>query len=492
MMAHLPVLLVIVPLLTAPLCVLVKVPSLSRLLATFATFTSTLIATLLLIETLGTGSSISYSLGGWQPPIGIEYRVTKANAFVLLLTTLIASVSILLGTRETRNEVRSGRQHLFYGAFLLCVAGLLGMAITGDAFNIFVFLEISSLSTYALVAMGKRRKAFSAAFTYLILGTIGGTLVLIGIGLLFQATGTLNSADLAERLLPLENSRTVQVAFAFLVVGFAIKLAVFPLHQWLPNAYAEAPSAVSAFLAGTATKVIYFQLLRVAFLIFGAGYVFGTMKFGALFLAPLSLLAMFAGSIAAIYQTSLKRLLAYSSIGQVGYLTLALSLGSEKGLLAGLLHLGAHGITKAALFLVTAAIIARLGSDRLQDLSGLGKKMPLVAFGFVLGGIGLIGIPGTAGFVSKWALLDAMMDANHLLVALAILMSSLVAVVYVWRVVEIMYLQPAKDDTPIAPDWGALGPAYFLLAASIGFGVFSKWPTQFLKQAAAELFGGGT
>ncbi len=481
---HLPVLLVVIPLLTAPLAVLVRHAKLVYPLALLATAASTACAIMLLATV---DEPVSYHLGGWAPPIGIEYRVTRATALVVTLVTSIALIALTLGTRGTRREVH-GRPHLFYAAYLLCLTGLLGMVVTGDAFNVFVFLEISSLSTYALVAMGPRRRAFSAAFNYLVLGTIGGTFVLIGIGLLYQMTGTLNGLDIASRMEEIGELRTVHVAFGFLVIGFAIKLAVFPLHQWLPNAYVESPSAVSSFLAGTATKVIYFQMIRVVMVVFGATYVFEHLGFG-LVLGPLSVLAMFAGSLAAIYQHSLKRLLAYSSIGQVGYLTLAISFGTEEGLYAGLLHMGAHAVTKTALFMVAAVFIASVGNDRLESLAGLGRKMPLVGLAFVVGGIGLIGVPGTAGFVSKWALLQAALGAGQPWVAALILLSSLLAVAYVWRVVELLYFrEPPEDDIKI--DWGAFLPASALLALSIVIGIWNEPVTDMVRAAAHQLMTG--
>lgn len=491
MSAHLPVLLVVLPLLMAPVIVLLRERRVARAVATSTAFGTAAIGWGLVHQASGQIEPISYHLGGWPPPIGIEYVVSRASAFVVALVSTVAAVGLLLGTRETREEVRDGQQHLFYAAYLLCLAGLLGMAITGDAFNVFVFLEISSLSTYALVAMGPRRRAFTAAFHYLILGTIGGTFVLIGIGLLYQVTGTLNGADIASQIRALEGAtgnRTVLVAFAFMVVGFALKLAVFPLHQWLPGAYAEAPAAVSAFLAGTATKVIYFQLIRTTVVFFGAAHVFGALHFGTHVLAPLSVVGMFVGSLAAIYQRSLRRLLAYSSVAQVGYLTLALALGTEAGVQAGLLHLGAHAITKAGLFIVVAAMVAGVGSDRIEALAGLGKRMPLVAFAFVVGGVGLIGVPGTAGFVSKWALLQAALSAGHPVIAGLVLLSSLVAIVYVWRVVEVMYFREPPAGAVTRRDRLPLAAAAILLGASIYFGIQSEAVVELTADAASQLF----
>ncbi len=491
MNAHLPVLMVLVPLLTAPLLVLIKHGGASRVLSLAATALSAAAAWAL---ALGLDGPVSYHLGDWRPPIGIEFRIDHAGALVAVIVSSIACVALALGTRGTRVEVQ-GREPFFYAAYLMCLTGLLGMVVTGDAFNVFVFLEISSLSTYALVSMGSKRRAFTAAFNYLVLGTIGGTFVLIAIGLLYQMTGTLNAAEIATRIRAIGDLRTVHVAFAFLSIGLGIKLAVFPLHQWLPGAYSESPHAVSAFLAGTATKVMYFQLIRVVVSFFGVSYVFHTLKFGSL-LMPLSILAMFAGSLAAIFQPSLRRLLAYSSIGQVGYLTLALSFGTEAGVRAGLLHMGAHAVTKTALFLVAAGFIAQVGDDRLERLQGLGKRFPVLSLLFVVGGVGLIGVPGTAGFVSKWALLQAALDARHPFVAMMILMSSMLAVAYVWRVVEILYFrEPLPSDTfevRDRPDLGSWVPAGLLIALSVALGLWSEAPTRYVETAAAALFGGAS
>ncbi len=483
---HLPVLLVIGPLLCAPLLVLIRIPSVVRWLAQ-AVVTATAAGAFWLVQTVN--EPISYRMGGWTPPVGIEYRVDKVAALVALVVTSVAAIALLIGHKAARDTVIKGRLHLFYAAYLLCLTGLLGMTMTGDAFNVFVFLEISSLSTYALVAMGRRRNAFVAAFNYLVLGTIGGTFVLIGIGLMFQMTGTLNMADLAERLVEARDTRTIHVALAFMLIGLSVKLAVFPLHQWLPNAYAESPSAVSTFLAGSATKVVYFQLMRVIFTLFGASYIFGEARLGTL-LVPLSLLAMFLGSAAAVYQSSLKRLLAYSSIAQVGYLTLALALGTEEGLRAGLLHLMAHAVTKAGMFAVVAIIVDRLGTDHIAALQGLSRRMPITAGLLVLGGIGLIGVPGTAGFVSKLALVDAALGAEHVFVAGAILMSSLIAVVYVWRVVEVMYFKTESEGPRLRERPASFVPAGIFLALMLGMGLYSEPAFELARAGASQLFGG--
>jgi multicomponent Na+:H+ antiporter subunit D len=486
---HFPALCVVVPLLAAPICLLMGHGRLVRLFATTVTIACLAIAATLLAR-VWDGPPISYDLGGWAPPIGIEYRIDVLNALVLVVVTLVASLALPMGARATSEDV-DGRGHLFCAAFLLCMTGLLGITITGDLFNVFVFLEISSLASYILVSLGNHRRALTAAFSYLVLGTIGGTFVLIGIGLVYQVTGTLNIGDLAARLTPLHAHRTVHVAFAFLTVGTAIKLAVFPLHQWLPNAYASAPSAVSAFLAGTGTKVIYYLLVRIVFSLFGAAFVFGRVHLGALLL-PLSLFAMFAGSAAAIYQKSVKRLLAYSSVAQVGYLTLALSLGTESGLTAGIIHLFNHALMKAGLFLAVGCFLVRTGSDDIKALAGIGRRMPLSTAAFVVGGLGLIGVPATGGFVSKWYLVTAALEKDAYWLAALILASSLLAVAYVWRVVEAAYFgaPPEGDAGRAEAPMRMLLPTWALAGASIYFGLFTDLPAGAAARAAAQLVGG--
>ena len=486
MIDHLPVLQVVIPLVAAPLCLVVRQTAGVRVVSTLAVWSAFAISVQLLSEVLRSGVW-SYPLGGWLAPLGIEYRVDITNAFVLLIVSGIASVVVPVGPGVRGHGIAEGREYLYYVAYLLCTAGLLGVAITGDIFNIFVFLEISSLASYVLVALGKSRRALRAAFSYLIMGTIGGTFVLIGIGFLYLMTGTLNLADLASRLPAVAETRAVHAGFGFLCIGFSIKLAVFPLHQWLPSAYSYAPSAASALLSATGTKVAYYLLLRLFFTLFGVAFVFEQLGFASLLL-PLSLLGMFIGAIAAFNQTDLKRLLAYSSVSQVGYMTLGLSTASLDGLTGGIVHLFNHALMKGGLFLIVACIVARVGSSRISDLRGLGRRMPLTAFGFVLGGLGLIGVPLTAGFVSKWYLALGVLEVGGPWLVLALLVSSLLAVAYVWRVVEVMYFQdpPAGADAGEAPV-GMMLAAWLLIGGSLYFGVFTDVSVGVARQAAAQL-----
>lgn len=485
---HLPILQVIIPLITAPVIVVIGVAGIAWLLAFSASVVSLVISYLLLMQVID-GSVISYQIGGWAPPLGIEYRVDAANAFLLLILSTISTVVLPYARTSIKKEIRASSQTLFYTAYLLCFTGLLGVVITGDAFNVFVFLEISSLSTYVLVALGAERdkRALTAAFNYLVMGTIGATFFVIGLGLIYMMTGTLNIVDLAARLEPLSGNRTVQAAFAFIVVGIGLKLAIYPLHLWLPNAYTYAPSAVTAFLAATATKVAIYVLIRFMFSVFAPEF---SLASGALqyIILPFGVLAMFAASIVAVFQADLKRTLAYSSVAQIGYMLLGIGYFSNTGLSATMIQLFNHAITKAALFMVVGAFVYRTGTSFIPKLAGLGRQMPWTSAAFVVAGFSLIGIPTTAGFISKWLLITGALEKGWWWMAMLIVASSLIAVIYIWQVVEMLYLKkPAEGVNVSEAPLSLLLPIWVLVIASIYFGLDTEL-TLTSARAAADAF----
>lgn len=492
--AHLPALQVVLPLVAAPLCVIIRHARWTWLLTLAVSWLAFAISAALTLQVLRTGP-ISYELGNWLAPWGIEYRVDALNAYMLLIVAGLGAIVATYALHSVAAEIERDRIYLFYAMYLLALTGLLGITITGDAFNLFVFLEISSLASYVLVSLGADRRAMVAAYRYLIMGTIGATFILIGIGLLYMATGTLNMADLARRISPTETSRTVLAAFGFITVGTSLKLALFPLHQWLPNAYAYAPSAVSAFLAGTATKVSIYILLRFIFTIFGVHFVFSTMPLGFI-IAVLAVLAMFAASLVAIFQEDIKRMLAYSSIAQIGYIMLGIGFATTTGLTAGILHIFNHALMKGALFLALGCVFLRMRSVSLAQMHGLGRAMPFTMAAFVIGGLSLIGIPLTAGFVSKWYLVLAALEKGWWPVAALVVLSSLLAVVYVWRVVEAAYFHPVPkraDGQAVAEaPWSMLLPLWVIAGANVFFGIETSASVGIARKAAAFLLGSGS
>jgi multicomponent Na+:H+ antiporter subunit D len=296
--------------------------------------------------------------------------------------------------------------------------------------------------------------------------------------------------DMAHRLAADPGHRTVLVAFAFFSVGVCLKMALFPLHLWLPDAYTYAPSVVTAFLAATATKVSVYILLRFVFTVYGADFAFQVMPLDRI-LMPMALAGIFVASTVAIFQRDVKRMLAYSSVAQIGYMVLGISFGTVAGLTAGVVHIFNHALMKGGLFLAMGCVALRIGSSDIDDLRGIGRTMPLTAFAWTVGGLGLIGVPVTVGFVSKWYLISAAWEKHWWPVAALVLLSSLLALVYVWRVVEAAYFEPPPDgreqvrEAPLA----LLLPTWLLIGASVYFGLWTSLTTDAARRAAETLLG---
>lgn len=488
---HLPALQVVVPLLCAPLVVLLHPRGLAWAAATAGSLFAFVISVSLAAGVLA-GNSYAYKMGSWAPPFGIELRVDAFSALMLLVVTGASTIALLAAYQSVDRQIEAERQPLFYAAWLLALAGLVGIVVSADAFNIFVFMEIASLASYVLVAGGPDRRALPAVFKYLIMGTIGATFYLIGIGLIYLMTGTLNMADIEVRIQDVADQRPILAAAAFITIGLALKAAVFPLHLWLPNAYTYAPHAVSVFLAMCSTKVQLYVLLRMNFVVFQANLTGQDIQFST-FLMPLAVLAMLVGSAVALFEKNFKRLFAYSSVAQVGYIMLGASLVSHSGLLASTIHMFNHALAKGMVFLVAASLALRFSSLRLEDLSGAARQMPWTMGAFVVGGLSLIGLPGTAGFISKWYFISAVLDQGALGIALTaiIVVSSLMAVVYVWRVVETVYFgTPAADAATVseAPIF-IVAVLWIAALANVYFGFVTTIPVTLGTLATEALLG---
>ena len=490
---HAAPLLVMVPLFLAPMLALVPSGRVAWLIATAATAVSFCFSLLLLglVQTSPVGI-ISYEIGRWPVPIGIEFRVDALNAMILLIVTTIGLLASVFSWPTVSAEIRKEKRALFYSAFLVCFAGLNGVAITGDAFNLFVFLEISSISTYVLVALGagRDRRALPAAFNYLIMGTIGASFYIIGIGFLYAATGTLNMGDIAAHLPELAGNRSVQAGFAFILVGLGLKAAMWPLHQWLPNAYSYSPSFVTMFLSATATKVALYALILFLFTIFRPDYAFEISAFRGI-LMPMGIAAMVICSFQAVFQTDVRRILAYSSVAQVGYMILGVSIGTTAGLSAGLFHLINHAMMKGALFMAVAGVVLTYQGTTIRDFAGLGRSAPWTMTAFAIAALSLIGVPLTAGFQSKLQLGFALFDQGLWWAVGLVVFSSFLAVIYMGRVLEAVFFQPpvnprkARKEAPVL----MLVPLWILALANIFFGIAADFPFQLARSAAAAAFG---
>ena len=409
---------------------------------TLAALAASFVSAVATARAVVTGGAVEYHLGGWPPPWGIAFRIDTLGALMLLLVTFIPLVVAVYARRSVEAELPE--QHTpFYCVYLLLAAGLAGLVSTADMFNLYVFLEITSLAGYALVSLGGGAAVVSA-FRYLILGTIGAAFYLLAVAYLYSVTGTLNMTDLAGLLPSLSGSNTVLVSIAFLVTGMALKMGLFPMHAWLPRAYANAPSAVSALIAATAAKAAAYVLIRVLFYVFEPRVAIDVIP-ATTILAWAAAVAMLVGSVMAIAQSDLKRMLAYSSVAQIGYIILGVGLANMHGFTGAVLHLVNHAFMKGCLFLVAGAIIYRTGAREIDDLRGLGQAMPFTAATFVLAAFAMIGIPPTGGFFSKLYLLLGAIDAGAWVFVAVILISSLLAVAYFGNAIRALYFAGAGD-----------------------------------------------
>ena len=487
---NLPILVVLTPLMMSLIVVLISNNFLSWLLTLFTTLI-TFIFSLLLYQEVYLHSSISYALGNWVPPIGIEYLIDKVSIIPIIIISLISFLATFFASNIMPAEINNSSVSKVYSLWLLAIAGLIGLVTTGDAFNLFVFLEISSLASVALVAMGgqKDKQALVAAYNYLILGAIGATFYVIGVGLLYGITGTLNLADLSNRIAEISDNKALIAGFGFMVIGIMLKAAVFPLHIWLPRAYAYAPSAVSVLLAATATKASLYILARILFSVFDISDNLITYTLQYIIL-PLSILAMFAGTIMAIYEKDIKRLLAHSSIAQIGYITLAFAIGTKASVAAGFIHLFNHALIKGALFMAITSMGFYINKRiTINNLSGLGRAMPITFVCFVICSLSLAGIPLTAGFISKLYIIKASISADGIWIAFLILASSALSVVYLWKMIEALWFHESPKDPKIKEKPEIYIALLMITFLNIYFGLDASMVVNSSFEAANQLLG---
>ena len=484
---HLPVLTVVVPLIAGFLTPIVGWidKRLTWYWVMLAMFVVLLIAGSNLLTVIDSGT-IHYKLGGWDPPFGIEYVIDLLNGFVCLIIAFIGFMVSIYSLESVKKEI-PGKTTPFYSVFLLLITGLMGMTITGDIFNFYVFLEISSLTAYALIAMGDRGDGVVASFNYLIMGTVAASFILLGIGYLYAVTGTLNMADMQSILPSICDSKVVLAALAFFMAGFSIKVGLFPLHAWLPDAYTHAPSTASALIAGLMTKVGVYAMIRFMFGVFTPAFVIDVNMTEILTWA--AALAIIVGSVLAIAQSDIKRMLAYSSISQIGYILLGVGLVNMIGMQGGFLHIMNHAFMKCALFLVAGAIFYRTGIRNLYQFQGLGKKMPVTTTVFLVAALSMIGVPGTVGFTSKWYLALGSIEADQWIFVAVILVSSLLNIVYFWRIFDnIWFGHPheieniKRDEAPLT----MLVPMVILGILCVFFGFFAGYPIEYIFEPLAK------
>ncbi|PKD45138.1 complex I subunit 5 family protein [Rhodohalobacter barkolensis] len=424
-------------------------PSTSQPLAVVGSGIASVLSLYGFLSYLQTGS-IRYFFGGWEPPVGIEFVYDGLSGFFILVINTVAFF-VLIHSRHVARTEYPGKEMPYFALAMLALLGFNGMILTGDLFNLYVFLEISSLASYGLIAIGSRPAPF-AAFRYLIIGTAGGTLYLLGVGFLYTVTGTLNIIDMAAMLPSFATDTSVVAALVFMVVGIGVKAALFPLHGWLPDSYTFASSSSTALIAPIGTKVAAYILFRIVFYLFGVELTDAVAPITTV-IGVLAAIGILYGSIMAIAQTEMKRMLAYSSVSQIGYIIMGLSLANPLGFAGALLHVLNHAVMKACLFLVAGNLRMKEGhSDISKFDDSYRKKYPWTMASFSVAAISMVGLPPLAGFFSKWYLALGTIDNENWLFLTVILVSSLLNAVYFFRILEKVYMMNPKKDQKEATD----------------------------------------
>jgi multicomponent Na+:H+ antiporter subunit D len=395
----------------------------------------------LLLRVLDEGVII-YRLGGWRPPMGIAYYVDHLNGLVLVVVSIVALLNLIASKKSVEQEFPQ-KVGPFYTLYVLMVTGLLGIVVTGDAFNLYVLLEIAALTGYGMLGMGEDRAPLST-LNYLYMGTIGACFYLLGVGYLYIVTGSLNMVDIARLLPPIYQSKAVLAAFIICMVGVWLKMAFFPLHAWLPNAYTYAPSAASGLIAPLVTKVMIYVMIRLMLTVFTPEYTFTQL----LVREPvvwLAVIAIVMGAVLALKERNLKKMLTYIIVAEVGYMVGGAWLGNRAGMTGAILHIANDALMTLCVFLVVGNIVYKVKGYAFENLQGLFRKMPFTMGGFVIGALSIIGVPPTCGFFSKWYLISGAIQAGQYHFMVALLFSSLVSVVLFFRVIEIGYYEPFSD-----------------------------------------------
>jgi multicomponent Na+:H+ antiporter subunit D len=391
-----------------------------------------------------------YKIGKWPIPRGINLVLDGLSALLLVAIGVVATAAMLFSARYMEQYTAKAK---YLSLFLLMVAGMNGVVLSGDIFNLFVFLEIASLASYALVGFGCEHEELEASFKYMVLGSIGSIFILLGIALVYGNTGSLNMAYISKAIASSGLNAGLAFALGLFTAGFGLKAALVPFHAWLPDAHPSAPAPISAMLSGVIIKALgVYALARVVFNVFGVSIQIGWV------LIVLGLLSMLVGAFLAIGQWDIKRLMAYSSISQLGYVVLGIGLGGliiAKGddlawaslaILGGLFHLVNHAVYKSLLFLTSGSVQMATGTREMREMGGLAERMPVTRAVCLVASASIAGVPPFSGFWSKLILVIAAIQAHFYWVAAVIVFVSLCTLIMYLKVQRYVFLGELPEN----------------------------------------------
>ena len=430
----------------------------------------------LLARVWSSGQPVVFQSGGWLAPFGISLVGDLLSAMMAVMSQVVLSLGIVyaLGSRD-----KVVRYPAFHTVFLTLATGLTGAMLAGDLFNLFVFAELLVFSGTILTAASDDRLGAEAAFKYFYMSLLASAFLLLAIGSLYVSYGTLSMAGLAMRIASNPSAPLLWVAIALLLATFMIKSAVTPFHFWQPDFHTASPTAVSAMLSSVVVKLGVYGFLRMTTLLFveQAAPVRGL-------LLVLGLLGIVYGGLGAIGTYNAKRMLAYSTLAQVGFILVAIGWGSHQALAAALVFAFNHSLIKAALLMLAGAVASRapVKTAAFDVVTGLGKYMPLAGVLFFVGGLALMGIPPTNGFISKMMLFGSGIEAGHFAMLAAVGLVSTLTLVYVVRAFQRIWWQPPAEGLKVKSDGDRLLAPALLLAAVLLLGL---WPEPLVRLAEA-------
>ncbi|RAP23551.1 hypothetical protein DID73_02050, partial [Candidatus Marinamargulisbacteria bacterium SCGC AG-343-K17] len=444
MITQAPFLVVGIPLFTALIMGMfgLMFPSLVTLIG-FIGISFASISAIVLFNNVSLNGVQEYFFGNWPAPIGIEYSVDHLNALMILLIYVVAFFAYIYSLKSVPLEINKSKHSFYYTLYFLLITGLVGITITGDAFNLYVLFEICALSSYALLASGGKR-TYLATFYYLLIGSIGACFYLIGVAYLFIKTGSLNMAHLLELIPPIYFTKSVLVAFIFINLGLFIKMALFPVHSWMPNVYTKAPISTTCLLAPLGTKLTIYILIRFYFDIFTPEYVYQVLNIQN-FMVWLSTIAIIVGSLYAIFHTSYRKIIAFIVVAEIGYIVGGVWSGHPDSLMAAIYHIVADSLMTLSLFMIGGMILFYIKSERVSDCSNIFRRLPFTAVALIIVFASIVGIPPTSGFFTKMYLIKGAFQMGYYQFIVALIFSSLASLFIFFRLFESYFFNKSEE-----------------------------------------------
>ncbi|WP_297092245.1 proton-conducting transporter membrane subunit [Thermococcus sp.] len=435
------------------------------------------IAALVFQQVYTTGQPIIVMAGGWKPPVGINLYF---GHFAALFVLIVAAVSFLMAVFSLE-AIKVEPIDKYAMLFLLLMLGATGMIATGDIFNLFVFMEITAISAYALTAYNKTGEAAEASMKYIVLGGIGSSFFLIGVALIYGSLGTLNMAQIAQLAATMDPT-VAQVGLALIIFGLAVEAEIFPLNAWAPDAYQAAPHPITAMFSAFVVKAGLYAMARLLYLMQDVGSWNSVLRL----LVILATLTVIVAELAALRQRNVKRMIAYSSIAQIGLIALAFALGTPSGVDAGVFHMVNHAIVKAMLFLAVGYVAMTLGGAEIENFRGLGRRMPLMAFAISVGAIATVGIPLFNIFWSKVRIILATLNVGYTWAAVLVLAASVVEAVYYFRLLHVIWFE--GDGERINENLAIGLMVLFLAALVVVIGIYPDYAWSLAQKAGNDIF----